>query len=137
MTRKVPKRTEKKAPPKRATPKQRTTAQVSNVGTKNKRVIIHENKAAEVQFPIAGGPAGVEVGHVIKYWGGTENYSGIAVESSVSVQLRCEQSPLAIEHANDAAAEMVHMLMHKNADRLRKDMIIFLDDEEKAKKGRI
>jgi hypothetical protein len=134
--RRVPK-TGRKTPPKRGAPKQRATAQVSNVGSKNKRVIIHEDKAVEVQFPIAGGPAGVEVGNVIKYWGGTENYSGIAVESSVSIQLRCEQSPLAIEHANDAAAEMAHMLMHKNADRVRRDMIVFLDDEEKAKKGRI
>jgi hypothetical protein len=127
---KPPKRTAPKAAPRR-TPKQRTSAQISNVGTKNKRVIVHEDRVEEVEFPIDGGPAGVEIGHVIKYWGGTENYSGVAVESSVVIKLVCEQNPIAIENANDAASAMAYQLMHKNAEKTRRDVISFLDKENK------
>ena len=84
----------------------------------------------EIEIERESGPAETTAGHTLKYWGGTADYSGIAVESMVSIKLTCQQNQVAIEAANKAASALAYELMHDNSEKLRRDLIDFLDHQK-------
>lgn len=113
-------------PPKRA-PK-RTKAHVKTkveVRQGSRGPLVHKEDLDEaIPVPVTPGDNEVGVGFDIKYWASDDNH-GMTVGCTSFVKLSCASDQL--DKADEVAADLAYDYLHKNADRVRKDLNKFID----------